>query len=114
MSEYKTVLELLSVEERWTKNALAKDINNKPMSANESEACKWCLVGACQAVYGRFTDECRSAIEKLEKAINNEGLGVTVDFSTWDFDGMSAYKVSFFNNSSTHKDLLNVIKLAKV
>lgn len=44
-------LEVLSSEDKWTKGAFARDINDHSIPAVSQEAVKWCLTGALSKIY---------------------------------------------------------------
>lgn len=47
-----TVQELLDDPSKWTKGALARDIDGEGLEADNSSAVCWCLIGAIQKCYG--------------------------------------------------------------
>lgn len=62
--QYKTVRELLSDPDRWTKKAMAVDGAGCPVVLYSPEACRWCLLGAMLHVY-RSDEEYGKASERL-------------------------------------------------
>ena len=89
------VKHVLRTEERWTQGAFARDALGLDCSTFDTNACKWCLVGAIELVVGSEeygAEVVSSAQDRLYDAIKSlriSGLvyGTLDDFNdTWDYD----------------------------
>jgi hypothetical protein len=99
------LLQLLNTSKRWCKGYLAKTENGIPTMPNNSDAVKWCLIGAVQKCYGDH--RCENVEEKIKEAIRSEFPKIT--FSDWN-------TIVEFNNAPTtsFRKLRRVLKKANV
>lgn len=101
MQKYKTVAELLRDPKRWCKGHYAVDAGGDTCAVDDPKAAKWCLVGACERVYGRL--HCGLAVGKLRNALNCATIG----------GGSSP---ACFNDlpTTTYEDIMAVVEKAGV
>ncbi len=95
--------ELLSTPEKWTQNAMARDIFGWTVSCISANACKWCLLGANLNVLG----------DRYLWSQNNN-LRSTLESAIFQYKG-SELPIETFNDlcSTTFEDIKAVIKIAK-
>lgn len=95
---YKTVADLLKDPNRWCQGRLACAASGDECDSDSAAAVRWCLVGACDYVYGSTMDD---AFLKIKRAI--EDLG---------FAGPPA----LFNDAeqTTHNMIMEVVRKAGV
>lgn len=85
------VYELLGSEDKWTKQAYARDIDCKTVSPLSVKACRWCIVGAILKCY---PEEQSFIHEKL-----NEYLSKTC----------RKYIIEW-NDNSVYEEIIRVVK----
>lgn len=98
MIKYKTVLEILSEQDRWTNNHLARNKYGSPVNPESEDAIRWCIVGACRKVYGAASKECDEAIEKIQAEIYK----------------VSHSKIPRFNDTRIYPEVLKILQAAKI
>ena len=85
--------------DRWCKTFLARDSAGSPVMPWEAGACKWCPIGAIEAIEGQFgySIEARSALDAASPIEHPA-------WADWDW-GVEAAK---FNNldTTTHAEVL--------
>ena len=109
-----TVLELLSVESRWTKGAYAKNNNSAPVPIYDTSAVCYCLLGAINRIYGdsqlylwALSGEEEKAINQLSNAIGN--------FPNNPDSSKSSHITKFNDNDgTTHEDVIRVLEKAEI
>lgn len=92
----RAVRELLSVPERWTQGAFARQEDKTQVNAEDPEAVCFCIRGAIHRVAVNHYEEARAACKLLEE-------GVPEYSKAW---GLSGYNDS---RSTTHADMLELI-----
>lgn len=79
MQEFKTVQELLAVEERWAQGGHVFDSDGFAVpSINSPRASRFCLLGAVYKVYPT-SSACLVALAKLEEVSGEAKLGLWND-----------------------------------
>ena len=56
------VIELLSDESKWTRNAFARNIHGDVVVPEDSDACCWSIFGAILKCYGYYTENNKSQL----------------------------------------------------
>jgi hypothetical protein len=93
------VSELLSSEEKWTKEALARNADGMEVHELDDDACSWCLIGAIHHCYPRETDR-NYALFKLKKSI----------YKLFGYSGV----LGFNDNNATFEDVRKVVEDAAI
>ena len=71
----KTLQELFTSEETWTKGAAARTAQGDRVCWDNSRAVKWCLVGGLCLVYGAWDQPAhKDAAQKLNEVIGTLGI----------------------------------------
>ena len=66
------------VEQGWTQGAFARDVDNNPINALDTDACSWCVKGAMRCVIGYTISEAIDICEKLlYKSISSQFSSVS-------------------------------------
>lgn len=89
---------LAKVKEGWTIDYLARDKNDRPVTAENSHAVKWCLEGAFQATAGWGGFQLASEATALCGAQVPEDFEVSPGPYTKDVDN-PRYRAIFYNNA---------------
>jgi hypothetical protein len=98
----KTLVELFSDPARWTTNAIARRANGDIVSDSDPLAVSFCLIGGEYLVYPN--QEKREAVHaRIKAAIVAQGYASKDDAMT----------VSWFNDTTDHKRLMEVLQAAK-
>lgn len=95
MEEIKTVQELLSNRENWCQGYLALNKCNEPIDPWDSKACRWCLFGAIQKVYGRNTIESSSIFKKFREYL---------------IKNYPEFTITIFNDTKYYEDIMLIVK----
>lgn len=100
MPKFKTVKELLSDPERWTKNWYAHDAQGGSINAQNREAACWCMLGAIIRVYGHG-EMATTARHRLRDVIKKH---------------YGEFDVARINDreSTTHADVMNILEMADI
>lgn len=93
---YKSVCELLGNSERWTTGTLARTKNNRPTEVCHISATKFCLLGAIHKIYGNDSTEIEDKIRRILRKKMSSGL------------------IGINNDKMTHKEILEIVKEAKI
>jgi len=91
-----TVLELLSDPARWAQGAFARDAYGRACASYNPQATSWCLAGAVRHVLGRDGWIYDTALSSLRARI------------------APGDNISLFNDSHSHKDVLDIVRKAGI
>jgi hypothetical protein len=90
------VIALIENPEAWTQDVAARDRTGRPVKATDTEACRWCTLGALDKV----TDDNASWLEathRVRKAMWGDIYGASI---------------TTFNDSHTHAEVLALLRKA--
>ena len=106
MSDSRTVRELLSDPNRWTKHVVARDPKGEPVNPFHPTACQFCMAGACQRLSGGDIDKYRALLDRICFAAREFFPYRVIDSDI----------ITELNDDPTvsHADILNIIRYACV
>ena len=78
-----TVRELLSNESKWTHGTFARNKDGIGTGSCSPEACRWCVIGAINRVYGYKSQEGNLAYAKIVSIVGPD-VSHWNDHATWE------------------------------
>ena len=96
----------IRLKRNWTQDELARDKHNNPVDPRSKTACKWCAMGAIEAITPNKTIH-RDLESFLREIVEYDSGYMGKDRDTADMPTLSS--LNYFNDEyATHEDIIKV------
>jgi hypothetical protein len=90
------VIALIENPKAWTQNVAARDSTGLPVMATDTEACRWCTLGALDKVTADYKSG-RAATRRVREVLQKEHPSISI---------------AKFNDNHTHAEVLALLRKA--